>query len=201
MAERTKDAAASIPVRITPISCTMAYLAQSAFAQSPAAVGLNLSTEIIVCTPYREIAEYQGTRAALEAEGVIPAGTKWPDGFDDLFWEDDKFRYWLRRKRPEGIKGPRKQFLDLDWWMFRCDPLNAKPVDIRNVERKVKELADIIHRQSAKGQAEWSTQWNRYWEARKDDKFQAFKALIPGVNRPKRGRRPKNADQSQGAAA
>ena len=34
--------------------------------------------EILVCTPFDDIAEYQGTRTALEAEGVIPAGTKCP---------------------------------------------------------------------------------------------------------------------------
>ena len=173
-------------------------MAQSVFAQSPAASGLDLSTEIIVCTPHSDIAEYQGTRAALEAEGVIPAATKWPDGFDDLRWEDDKFCYWLRRERPEGIKGPRKQFLDFDWWMFRFHPRDAKPGDVRNVERKAKDLADAVYHQSAKGKAEWCVNWDRYCEAENDDKFQAFKALIPGINRPKRGRRPKNVEQSQG---
>jgi len=179
----------------------MEILAQSALAQSPAAAGLDLSTEIIVCTPYSNIAEYQGTRAALEAEGVIPAGAKWPKDFDDLDWEDDKCRYSLRRTRPEGVKGQHKQFLDVDWWRLRCNPINAKPADVRSVERKAKELADIIYSQSGKGQAEWHEQWKRHWEAKKDEKFQAFKALIPGLVRPKRGRRPKNAEQSKGALA
>lgn len=168
-------------------------ITQSVFAQSAAAAGLDLHAEIVVCTPYTGIAEYQGTRTALEGEGIIPVGTKWPEGFDELHWTDDKCRYWIRRKRPDGIKGPRKQFLDLDWWMLRCDPLNAKHICDLNVEIKAKELADMVYRQSAKGQAEWYKQWHRYCEAQNDDKFQAFKELIPGISRPKRGRKPKEA--------
>lgn len=182
-------------------SCIMANLAQSAFAQSPAASGLDLSSEIIVCTPYSDIAEYQGTRAALEAEGVIPAGAKWPDGFDDLRWEDHQFHYWLRRERPEGLKGPRKLFLDVDWWMFRCMPIQAKNPGDRYIERKKNELSAAIFRQSAKGQDEMYQRLERLEKARKDVKFQAFKTAIPGINHPKRGRRPKNTEKSQGAAA
>lgn len=149
--------------------------------------GLDPTTEILVCTPFSDIAEYQGTRAALEAEGVIPAGTDWPEGFNDLYWEDGQRRYWLRRERPEGQKGPRRQFLTMDWWMYRCNPLNAKPVEVRNVERKTKELADTIYRQSAKGQAEWSAQCDRYWKSTKDKAFQTFKVTC-GIVEKKRGR-------------
>lgn len=178
----------------------MAHIAQSAFAQYPAASGLDLSAEIVVCT-FSHIAEYQGSRAALEAEGVIPADIEWPEGFKDLHWNDDQFRYWLCRKRPNRIKGPRQQFLDIDWWMFRRDPLNAKPIDVRIVEKKAKELADAIYAQSAKGKAEFDKRWKACWKAKNDDKFQAFKALIPGIYRPKRGYVPKNADQTQGESA
>lgn len=179
----------------------MEHIAQSTFAQYPAASGLDLSLEIIVCTPYSNIAEYQGTRAALEAEGVIPADIEWPEGFKDLHWNDDQFRYWLCRKRPNSIKGPRQQFLDIDWWMFRRDPLNAKPIGVRIVEEKAKELADTIYRCSPQGEAAWFAQWDRYQQSTKDVAFQAFKALIPGLIQPKRGRRTKNADQTKGQSA
>lgn len=171
-------------------------IAACAFAKFPSSVGLDLLAEVIVSTPYSNIAEFQGTRAALEGEGVIPATTKWPKGFDDLYWEDDKFRYWLRRVRPEGVKGARKQLLDMDWWMFRCDPVNAKSLPELNLERKAKELADEIYRQSAKGRAERNKQWDAYWKAKEDERFQAFKSMIPGINRPKRGRKLKTAKES-----
>lgn len=176
---------------------TESIITQSVFAQSPASVGLDLSAEIIVCTPYTNIAEYQGTRAALEDESVIPTGTKWPTGFDDLSWEDDQFRYWLCRKRPEGAKGPRKQFLEVDWWMIRFDPLKTESFETRIVMLKAKELADTIYLQSAKGKAERYQHWERYWESVHDDKFQAFKALIPSIIRPKPGRKPKEAEEAK----
>jgi hypothetical protein len=172
---------------------TTAYLAQSAFAQSPASAGLDLSKEIIVCLPFRGIAEYQGTRAALEAEGIIPSDTKWPDGFGDLHWEDDKFKYWIRRLRPEGVKGPRKQFLGVDWWMLRCSPVNGMSRDAEAIELKAKALADEIYRQTPKYREECNKEWDAYSKARDDDKFQAFKSLIAGITRHKRGRRPNNA--------
>lgn len=153
--------------------------------------------EIIVRTPYSDIAEYQGTRAALEAEGVIPAGIKWPESFDEMHWEDDKLGYWLHRERPEGVKGPRKQFLDVDWWVLRFKPLKTESFAARIVKRKAKELADTIYIHSAKGQAERSKHWACYWEAERDEKFQAFKALIPGIIRPKRGRKPKEAQEAK----
>lgn len=171
---------------------TQSVIAQSIFAQSSAATGLDFSTEIIVSTVDCLIAEYQGTRAAIEAEGVIPMGTKWPEGFDDLFWEDDHLRYWLRRKRPEGTKGPRKQFFEVDWWMLRFDPLAGSLAD-RRLQMKSKELADTIYKLSDKGKKEHHKQWGLFWEATNDQKFQAFKALIPGVAEPKRTRKPKEA--------
>lgn len=171
-------------------------ITQSTFAQSPAAAGLNFLLEVIVCTPSTDIAEYQGTRAALEAEGVIPRGTNWPEQFNDLFWDKEGFRYWLRRIRPEGVKGPRKQFVDFDWWMFRFYPINRKGPGELHVERKAKELADLIYRQSPNGREEWSKRYDRYWKAMGDDKFQAFKALIPGVCPARRGRKPKPGVQS-----
>lgn len=176
---------------------TESIISQSAFAQSPASPGLDLTAEIIVCTPYRDIAEYQGTRAALEAEGVIPPGIKWPESFDELKWEDERLHFWLRRERPEGVRGPRKQFLDVDWWMVRFEPLKTESFETRIVKRKEKELADTIYNHSSKGQAERSKHWACYWEAERDEKFQAFKAAIPGITRPKRGRKPKEAQASK----
>lgn len=157
---------------------------------------------VVIINPYNlGFSEFVGSRAMLEAEGVIPDGTKWPEGYDDLRWQAGKLDFWLRRQPPEGAKGPRRDFADCDWWCLRQELTNAPSQAERNIMLKAQALADEIYRQSAKGQAEWSKNWNRYWETTKDEKFQAFKALIPGLIRPKRGRRPKNAEQSQGASA
>jgi len=70
-------------------------------------------TELVVClNPYNlDYCEYFGTRAMLEAEGILPENINWPEGFDGNRWDDGRFKYWLRRVRPEGIKGPKKAFL------------------------------------------------------------------------------------------
>ncbi|NVD74523.1 hypothetical protein HUX88_28980 [Duganella sp. BJB1802] len=146
------------------------------------------------------IAEYQGTRTMLEAEGIIPANTKWPEGYDDLWWDDGKYRYWMVRQRPDGAKGPRKLFVSIDWWCLRQQLIDGNHVTFE-LERKKRELAEYAYRNSAKGQYEWQRSFDSYAEACADEKFQAFKALIPGLIKPKRARRPKNVNQTQGAAA
>lgn len=139
---------------------------------------------------------YVGTRMQLEAEGVIPAGTEWPDGFCDVRWEANGLRFWLHRQRPKGVKGPRRAFLDCDNWCLR---MNKPGSNVDNpIERKAKDLALEIYRQSPEGRVAWSKRWKLYWAAHEDEKFQAFKALIPGLIAPSRKRRvPKSTAQSQ----
>ena len=75
---------------------------------------------IVVLNPHNlDFAEFLGPRAMLEAEGIIPPGTNWPQGYDDLRWQAGRFNYWLSRRRPPGAKGPRKQFADCDWFLLR----------------------------------------------------------------------------------
>lgn len=134
---------------------------------------------------------YVGTRMQLEAEGVIPADTKWPDGFSTVSWEANGLRFLLKRERPEGAKGPRRAFLDCDnWWLRMSVP--GRSVADENIKRMADELARYIHNQSPAGQAEVIRQARLYFAARDDKEFQAFKALIPGLT-PKRSGRPSMA--------
>lgn len=146
------------------------------------------------------IAEFQGTRAMLEAEGIIPANTKWPEAYEDLWWDDGKYRYWMRRQRPDGAKGPRRLFVAVDWWSLRQQLIAENCVN-RELRRKEQELTEYAYRNSAAGQAEWLRQFDSYMKACADEKFQAFKALIPGVLTPKRGRRVKSISRTQGVTA
>ena len=156
-----------------------------------------LSGDLIVVISDSGFSEYHGTRAHLEAEGVIPKETEWPVCYGDLRWQSGRFDYWLRRQRPAGAKGPRKQFIDCDWWCLRWE-LSNQPYCQKEIQRKAKELADITYRFSAKGEAENNVRWNLYWKARSDKRFQAFLATIPGFVLPKRGRK---AGKSEGASA
>lgn len=172
---------------------------QSQVAPAPAQAVPVLPPEILVYTPFDGLAEFRGTRAQLESELAILAKVTWPEGFADLRWHDDQFDYWLRRGRPDGAKGPRKQFIDADWWYFRWDPINVESPQQQQLKRKAKELADLAYRLTPRGRAEHDRHWKRYWASRDDAKFQAFKALVPGLVQPRRGRRPKSAEQTQEA--
>ena len=159
-----------------------------------------IPTEPTIRMGYYGITEFQGTRAMLEAEGIVPENIKWPEGYDDLRWDDGKFEYWMRRERPEGAKGPRKLFIDVDWWCLRQQVIGESFVDIE-LKRKKKELAEYVYHHSARGIADSNRRYNVYAAACADEKFQAFKALLPGLVQPKRERRPKSGHQNQGEAA
>jgi hypothetical protein len=161
-------------------------IAQSTFAQLPAARGLDISVEMIVVMPFDTLLEYQGTRKALEAEGLIPAESVWPDGFESLEWTAGAYKFRLRRERPKGVKGPRRSFLEVDWWMLRIDPIKSKSLQERAIERKAKELREATHSASAEGWAESSARFERYYKANRDTAFKAFLARIPGIDGKKR---------------
>jgi len=167
----------------------MICVQQSAIAQSPAARGLSLYAELIVRTPFLGFSTYEGTRFALEAEGILPEGMPWPEGFREHSWSQGSLRMEIRRKRPDGIKGPRRDFLDVDWWECRIEPASAPDYSARYIAEKALELQAAIHAQSPAGKAERRRQWDLFVTSMSDDDFQAFKAKIPGLIKPSRGTR------------
>lgn len=177
----------------------MIHIEQSTLAQSPAASGLNFQSEIIVTIGYcRDISWLTGTRGALESEGVIPENMQWPSGFSEHSWQAGSLKFKIRRKRPAGIKGPRRDFLNIDWWSLRIEPVTEPDRAARAIAEKAKELRDAIYFHSPKGIAERSLMFKRHWKAIMDDDFQAFKAKIPGLIPPPR---PTRQAKAQGEAA
>ena len=155
----------------------MISIEQSAYAQSPAAAGLDLSSEVIVSTPFQYFAFYYGTRAALEAE------------FSTVGWQSGGLSYGISRARPEGVKGPRKDLLQLDWWEVRVDLVEWPNPLVRDVVQKTKALNDAIYANSLAGRVEARLQSQRLFAAGADDAYQAFKALIPGLVKSRRAAR------------
>lgn len=135
--------------------------------------------------------EYFGTRMQLESEGVIPAGTKWPDGFGCTQWEINGLEFWLWRSRPEGARGRRRDFIDIDYWRLGWGVSGPYESDEVAIARKWRELAQMIHARSPEGRAESERAYRLYYAALQDERFQAFKALIPCLNPPPRKRRAK----------
>lgn len=170
--------------------------AQTAATHSPQAAP-ELRIEIWV----DEFAQYTGTAAQLQAEGLIPDSLEWPQASAYKRWEANGLTYWLRRTRPDGHKGPMRSWLHLDNW---CVRVRVTDRDYhwrarRGLERKAAALLAEYHRHTAAGRREWNAEWQRYWQALDDKRFQAFKALVPGLVPPKRGRKPKTETTVQGA--
>ncbi len=138
--------------------------------------------------------EYEGTRAQLEAEGVIPSGTAWPDGGQSVEWEIGRVRFGLRRCRPEWLKGPMRLWVTGDWWCLRGQLRNGPDYLRSQIIDKERELQALMFQHSATGRRQWHEQWNRFQAAQRDARFQAFKALVPGLlpppRKPRRKARP-----------
>lgn len=109
-------------------------------------------------------------------------------------WEAGCYSYLLRRTRPVDHKGPMRSWLHLDNWSLRVrvTARDFRWKDRRRLERMAEELRDAHRRQTREGMDEWAAKWARYRAAYDDKKFQAFKALVPGLVPPKRTRKPKS---------
>ncbi|MGQ7939155.1 hypothetical protein [Paraburkholderia sp. D1E] len=142
------------------------------------------------------MAKYIGTRLQLETEGVIPAGTTWPNGFDSVSWKANGLEFHLVRVRPDGAKGPRRAFLDCDNWCLRVERLDWNWPD-EAIKVQAIKLNRLLYAQTAEGRAAFHQNFAAYWAAKRDEKFQTFKALIPGLVPPPRKRRRPSDDQPE----
>lgn len=142
----------------------------------------------IVLDERMHIAEYIGSRRAIEAEGLIPPDAKWPARLDAFSYQAHGCYFSLRRERPKGAKGPRRDFYEVDNWRLRINPQGVDWISME-IERKAKDLADTIRRNTQEWRNESNLLWKRLCASREDSKFQAFKALIPGLVEPPRVRR------------
>lgn len=144
-------------------------------------------------------AEFIGSRAMLESEGLLPPEGEWPTAYAEIRWQSGRFNFFLSRQRPSGAKGPRKAFAEVDWFRVRWGLTHRPPKEQVDIERKLRELAEITYFHSAKGHAEFSDRFNRYLASTQDKHFQAFKARL-GIAGKKRGRPTKQEshDHSHG---
>jgi len=151
-----------------------------------------------------ESTKFEGSAAQLVAEGIIAKGFKWPRAAALERWEANGFDYWLSRARPQGWKGSMKTWLEVDNWVVHIRVAGRDYFE-RNRLKLVRKSAELqaelraeCRRRPPAGLREWETKWSHYFDARDDKAFQAFKALIPGLIPPKRGRKAKTT--TSGAA-
>ncbi|KWO16034.1 hypothetical protein [Burkholderia ubonensis] len=139
---------------------------------------------------------YQGTRAQLEAEGIIPDGLEWPAGRNHVGWRRGERHFSLRRCKVPGTKQRVAEWGCGDWWSIHVGRDHTLDPEIAE---QAKKLRAMIYERSPQGKAARAEFWRRIDAANRDEKFQAFKALIPGlapVPRKHPDRRPKVASAS-----
>lgn len=161
----------------------MANHAQGALAPvSP--VLADLTSEIIITinsVGHFTWAEFHGTRAQIEAEGIGLSGPAWPaTGFSRVEWREGGVRYLLRRAKPNGAKGPRKAFADVDWWVVRSDLANFVAYDDRIRAIKVAEIKKLTYELSPEGLEARNRRSSALVNAMLDKQFQAFLACALG---------------------
>jgi hypothetical protein len=125
---------------------------------------------------------YSGSMQQLREEGLLD-DIELPAGTVSKCWDCAGFDYYLRRARPPGLKGPKKLWADGNYWMLtvRLTKNRGGGFHAANVYEKQQALAKAVFDLSP----EHAKQWNRWWIANKDDKFQA---LLSRVVPPKRGK-------------
>lgn len=162
-----------------------------AFNNVPDTVCPEQTTELRIEIEPDDCVQYAGTAAQLQAEGLIPEGFEWPRGATHKQWDANGFEYWLRREKPKGHKGPMRSWLEVDNWFLR---VREKSHDYRwrarrQLDRRAEALRAEYYRLTAAGAREWNAALRRYWTTQEDAAFQAFKAKVPGLIPPKRGRK------------
>lgn len=148
------------------------------------------ASDLLISIHPRACTRYHGTAAQLIAEGLIPDGLKWPHRASRVSFEMGKFTYHMGRCRPDGFKGPMSAWAEGDYWLLQRSLTAEEGHGLHHAQlyEKKMELANLIRRNTA----EWMHTFNRAWETRKDDKYQAFRLQLLGE--PKRGRgRPAKA--------
>lgn len=157
-----------------------------------------IASDLVIEITPRWICRFRGTRAQLVAEGLIPSDFKWPHRTQHQSWEAGKFEYWVKRCRPEGIKGPQSGWADGDYWVL---DMSVKGTDYTTykIQEKARELAELVQGRSS----EWSKTWDRAYKAKQDDKYLAFRTRLLGDMAPRKRGRPAKSntpEQSQGAS-
>ncbi len=161
-------------------------------AVAPSHVGVHLdsaySEGLIPFYTEAGCSQYRGTRAALQAEKIIPERVQWPEGRECTQWDDGIYGYTLGRIRPPKVTSGLEQLDSADWWVLMWSPIHGSLLN-RLRACKEKELVDFDYRNSAEGRQELSELLDRYFKATRDADYQAFRARIPGLGKKVRGGR------------
>lgn len=128
--------------------------------------------------PRASTARMFGTRAALEAEGLVPPDVQWPQGRRLAKWQAGPFQWTLSRARPEGLKGPQSQWIHGDWWVLASRPADTTMYFDRRMQLMQAEMLYEWRRRTWGGHCDRAAHRQAYCAARGDADFQRFKAGV-----------------------
>jgi hypothetical protein len=155
------------------------------------------SCEMTIKIIPRGYSQWSGTCAQFIDEGLVPAGFIWPAKANRVCWDAEGFSYWLGRKRPPGMKGPMRDWVEGDYWFVRrsitgSDQSYAPP----DLYAKEQALKHAIWRESSDGRRAG----NLWCAARNDERFQSLLKNVGAVKQEKRrGRKARDAGKMDAA--
>ena len=153
----------------------------------PHSTTVTIDGELLITIWPRDCVRWEGTRAQLIAEGLIPVDLGWPTGRSDVEFRIGRFDYWLSRCRPPGMKGPLREWVNGDHWRLdrRLTATRGQGCYAERIYQAQQDLAREVFNQPPEG----FEQARRALEAACDKAFQRFRMAVPGLGRGKTGRR------------
>ncbi len=153
-----------------------------------------LALEIGVDASIHGVVIFVGSRAAIEAEGLIPQNVIWPVGQDSLMWSVGELKFWLYCRPPVGPNALRvlSEFGSA-YFRIICSHARDFP-DITVMKRRMQALnqAEAERANSPAGRQQAAILHGQYSLTLQDAGYQAFRGLFLGLTPPpKRGRKPK----------
>jgi hypothetical protein len=118
---------------------------------------------------------YVGTKAQMQAEGIVSPNVVWPDTTDSYVeWQSGRNLFRLRRAQPKGSKSREWKSCPADWWRLSID--FAGRIGERQSQLEIRQAA--IDRAFAAVRPDRL----RVKAARCDDAFQSFKRKALGLS-------------------
>lgn len=148
---------------------------------SPGQPAADLEEVLIVPLPLFGMTRYLGTRAQLEADGLLPVGTVWPVKDKSTQWSDGRFDWRLFRTRRQNQRGPKSVWVDGDWWCLASTLKGSSNGWVGRAVVLQRQLDVALRNSTDAGQALARKELRRLWASQADQAYQAFRASIPAL--------------------
>jgi hypothetical protein len=148
---------------------------------APARPAQLVDDDLCICIYPGSYDDWRGTRAQLQATGLIPSGIEWPSRTGCVRWHADGFCFWLQRYEPDGSIRSTMRRMNEDCWQVR----RVKPHPRYNflAAARERELIDELLVLRFLSTPAGGALWVKYVKALRDARFQVFKAKVMAVGK------------------